>query len=613
MAEKFQLTEEALGYVTADDQTNTDTRFLVAGSQNVMIDRQKKTRIRPGYSRLGVANAALTPIKQHAPTWHPSKGDDRPMRFYDVNMETYLETVDGTAINAWTLVSSAFTAANIQRTANWFDTDENEDLLIVVEGTDKMREWNGAVAVVASIPDGTHVTKAGTDTWGGARFYTTRDMTMVCVRTGIEYTYSAGMNGLTLTVGDSTGLVAGDILVQKLVTISSTPVANRENDTIFVFENQIVLGSDADELVYFSRNSDYDDFTFSTPRAPGEGGLLTLTDPAHAFAALGADLVMFCGRSDAFKALYTQSTINNAVAETLTAKKLDTGVDQAAQTQEVILPVGNGILYLTYEPALRFMQNPDNVSGLDPKAYSNPIKPDFDAEDWTGACMNKWKNAVFLSSRVNSKLYILEFVEDANGRTRRFWQPPQIGPFGALSIIDEWIHAHSNVVPETYKILDNDSFSDISSSDDKLPINAIARFAFNNFGRRDVLKNHDEYMNEGEITPSTDDLLLDLHYEYGGTIQTVEKVIDGSNEDILLGTVAIASLGQNNLAQNTLGGVLTAPPNARKFRAVFEMPKEDYHELQAEFSTNEVDRYWAILSHGPNAKLSARRATNIKL
>lgn len=611
MAEHYELTEGTLGYVTADDPTNTDPHNLVAGSQNVMIDRQKKARTRPGSSRLGASNTALTPIK-NADTWHTSKGDDRPWRFYDVEMEVYLETVDATDIDAWTRVRTGWTSAATPRAATWFDATENEDLLLVVEGTDNIYEWNGAVAVVGSIPDGTHVTKAGTDTWGGARFYTTRDKVMVCVRTGTEYTYTSGESTTTLVVTDSTGLVAGDILVQKMITISTSPASGRNNDTIFVFENQVCLGSEDDELAYFSKNDDYDDFTSSTPRAPGQGGLLTLTDPVKGFGVAGSKLVIFCGRSDIFQAVYTQEVLNNAVTETLTAKKLDTGVDQSAQSQEVIQQTSNGLVYLSHEPALRFIGNPDSVNGLDPQTWSNPIKPDFDEEDWTGAALKLWRNAFFLSSRVNSKAYILDEVADAQGTVRRFWHPPQIFPVGSWAIIDDWIHAHSNVVPETYKFLDPDSLSDVSSSDEKLPMNAVALYAYDSYGRRDALKNHDEYFAEVEITPSTIDLLLDLIYEFGGAVQTVEETIDGSDEDLLLGNVVAASLGQNVLAQNVLAGALSAPDDARKLRVIFEMPKEDYHELAAKFSTNDIDRYWAILSHGPNATLSTRRAVNIK-
>jgi len=147
----------------------------------------------------------------------------------------------------------------------------------------------------------------------------------------------------------------------------------------------------------------------------------------------------------------------------------------------------------------------------------------------------------------------------------------------------------------------------------KFPIDAKAVFAYNSFGKRAALKCFDEYYVEGLITNNTTDLLMGLNYDFEGVTQTLQETIDGSNEDILEGVADYNSLGQQSLAVNPLGGLLNPPENSRKFRVVFEEAKEDFFEIQATFSTNEVDRYWAIISHGPNASLSPRRAINIRL
>src|SRR3990167_10820919 len=96
----YKLVTECLGYQSAPDKTNTDPRFLVGGSQNVFINRQKKVESRKGYTRLGVSNTALTPIRS-AMTWFNSIGGELPMRMYDDELEVYLGTVDTLAINGW--------------------------------------------------------------------------------------------------------------------------------------------------------------------------------------------------------------------------------------------------------------------------------------------------------------------------------------------------------------------------------------------------------------------------------------------------------------------------------------------------------------------------------
>ena len=602
----FQLVEQVMGYQSSDDPTNTDKRYLVAGSQNVLIDRQKKVHSRQGYSRLGSANSALTPVRKGL-TWNSSTGLELPVRQYDDELEVYLGTVDGVDVDSWKRVVSSLSTTEILRADLWWDTGENLDLFLFVMGDDNLYEWGGGVAVASSVTTNT-IVKAGTNTFAQNRFYANRNRTLINVRTGTEYTYTGGAGTTTLTgvSPDPTGeILANDVLIQKIVTQTDKPAANRNNDTILIFENQLVIGSFDDNEVFFSQNDDYDDFTYSTPRVAGEGGLLALDGPSGGFGILSNNLLAFAGRDSIFKAKYQQITVSTTLAETLAVQKLKSGIDQSAQSPDAIVPVGNALAYLSYEPALRLVEQVSDLEGPQLKTLSNPIKPDFDAETWTNAQGLWYKNALYLSAPSNSKLYILEFLEDADGKLRRFWQPPQILPARSLAVIDGDLYGHSNSVAETYKLFDG--YSDVNSDDDKIPINAIAVFAYNDYGKRALLKNFDEYMVEGYISPATKDLLLTLNYGYGGYTQILEKTIDGTDEDILEDFVSGVSLGQAPLGQEPIGGSASVPADSRKFSVNFEIARDDFNQIQAKFSTNEVDRYFAILSHGSNATLSRRR------
>lgn len=620
---RFTLAEETSGYVTNIEPSNADTRILTDGSKNVMIDAKRKVKIRPGYTRLGVGNTSLTPVR-NAWTWNTSTGSKLPQRFYDDELEVYLGTIDGTIINAWKRVKDAWSTTEKMRPATWFDTGENLDLQIMVVGDDNLYEWNGAVAVVSSIT-GTTITKTGTTTFAQNRFYTTRNKTVVCVRTGTEYTYTGGETTTTLTgIANTAGLIAGDILVQKVITDSNKPASDRNNHTIYSFENQLFIGSEDDEEVYISQNDDYDDFTYSSPRVAGEGGLLTLDDTTRAINSIGKTLLVFAGRSSIFKAQYTQITVGSTLAETVAVKKIDTGVDQGALNHECVVPIGDALAYLSNEVAVRIIQNPEELTGINPKTFSNPIKPDFDAETWVTSsdvpdAFGVWyKNTLIFTAPQASHMYQLNFLEDADGKLLRFWNPPQVLPIGAMSIIDSGdgskLHGHSNAVPETYLLFDGqtDGNYDGIANEEKLPIDAKAVFAYNNYKDRANLKTFDEYYVEGEITPNTIDLLMRLDYDFDGATQQIENTIDGSDEDILEGSVGFNSLSQQSLAINPLGGLLNPPSNARKFRVVFEIAREDFHEIRAVFSTNEVDRYWAIIAHGANTIKSRRKPTSIK-
>ena len=606
--EKYSLAEETLGYVTASDETNSDKRLLVTGSQNVLVDRNKKVKIRSGYTRLGAGNSANTAVR-NAFTWLTSTGEERPLRFYDDEWEVYLSTVDGTTVNAWTRFASSMSTTAIPRGATWYDTGEDEDEMIFVQGDDNLYEWNGAVAIVSSVT-ATTVTKTSTPTFKQSRFYSTGSK--VITVNGTDYTYTGGETTTTLTgIADTTGIVAGDIIIQKMITNTDKPVASRNNHTIGQFKNQIFVGSEDDNEVLVSQDDDYTDFTFATPRIPGQGGLLTLDANTKTFALLGNTFCISAGRDSWFKVIYTPEVVSTTLTESITAQKFQAGVDQGSQNQESAVQIGNSLIYLSFEPAVRILEDPEQLQGTDPRTLSNPIKPDFDAEDFTGSCAGWFKNIYLLSSPVNSKTYMLEYVEDSDGKLRRFWDSPQILPVRAFSIISNKLYGHSNGVPESYELFTgtSDIVPNGTAGDpaDKLPVNAIAAFAYNLYGDKANLKTFDEYFSEGEITAATDDLLLTLNYDFGGETYVAERTIDGSDEDILEGNVGFNSLGQQNLGANPLGGLLNPPDDARKFNVIFEYARDDFRMLQAIFSTNEVDRYWAITAHGANANLSPRK------
>jgi len=380
----------------------------------------------------------------------------------------------------------------------------------------------------------------------------------------------------------------------------------------------LYVGSNDDEEVLVSTNTNIASYTFSSPRVPGEGATLTLDDSTSGFASLGKYMLIFSGRSTVFRANYEQIALSTiAIAETLAVKKLQVGVDQGARNQEAILQLGNAVAFLTNEPALRIISNPEDLEGVNPRTFSNPIKPDFDAEDWSNAFMYWYKNILFLTAPANSRLYMLNFVEDADGKLFRFWNPPQTLPIRALSVIDSGngflLRGHSNAQPETYLLFDGASdgqFTDMEAAD-KIPINALAIFAYDDYGDRTNLKNFDEYYVEGEITPATN-VTLGINYDFGGVTQAIEKIIEGSDPDILEESVGYNSLAQQSLAVNPLGGLLNPPSDAKKFHVVFEIAKEDFHRISPQFATNDVDKYWAIIAHGSNAKLSNRKNMTIK-
>lgn len=481
----------------------------------------------------------------------------------------------------------------------------------------------GAAVKILSV-EANSITKVGPTTWAQNHFYATRNTVLVCVRTGVEYTYAHGVGSLTLTgiSVDPTGggLIAGDILIQKVVVAAVTPTKGRVNTHIVIFQNQVMLGSSADSQVYISHNTNYTDYTFTAGgRLPGEGGLLTMDSPTRALASLGNYFLAFAGNSSIFRAEYKQQSVSTTLVETLTVLKFDVGVDQGALGQESMIPLGNQLVYLTNEVAVRSIDNVQNLTGINPKRLSTPIKPDFDGETWSPDAFGMfYKNILFFVAATTGHMYMLNYLENADGKLVRFWNPPQILPIGAMSIADlgggPRLYGHSYSVPETYLLFDGLSDGQYDNMDpaDKIAIHAIATYAYDTAGHRELLKNFDEYAVDGEINPNTRDLEMDLNYDFQGATQQTSNFIDGTDESILQGMVDNNSVAQALLGGEPLGGLLVPPSDARRFHVIFEMAREDYFELNTTFSTNDVDRYWKILAHGPNQVLSRRKPINTK-
>lgn len=615
MSEKYLLRQGIEGYITNIEATaNKALPYMVSGSKNVLIDpRFGKFSSRGGYSRLGAANTSLTPVRQEF-RWNNSTGGQLKLRWYDDELEVYLGTIDGVILNAWTRVKSGLSTTAIPRRCTYWCSTELIDLMLFVQGDDNLYDWSGAVTTLASATANT-LTKNGTDTWAQARFL--QNGTRSVEINGTTYTYTGGETTTTLTgvTPSPASEAVNSAVTQTVRTNADTPAANRNNHTIFNIENHILVGSNDDSLIYVSKSTDFKTYTYSSPRVPTEGALLTLDGTSKGFGFLSKIPVLFSGNDGIFTMEFEQLDVNNVLTETLKIKKQKTGINQGAFNQETIVPIGDGLIYLTNEPTLRILESVQGADQPQIKALSNPIKPDFDDETWTNACAIWHKNRYYLSAPTNSKLYILEYQEDADGTLKRFWQPPQILPVRCLTIISDALYGHSNAVPETYLLFTGNAdnvYSGIAVAD-KLPINAIAKLSYRTYGDRANLKNHDEFYVEGNISPSTDDLHLTLRYDFGGSTQETLHVIDGTNLDILEQTVEETSLGQQPLGTHPIGGVVQEPTELSRFRVIFEMPKEDFHELQEVYESDGVDKSWEIIASGGNTKISPNKDNVIRL
>lgn len=588
---QFDLIKQFLGYQSKKDETNADPRFMVPGSQNVIINDAEKVSARAGYSIYGATNSALTPI-QSSYEWRTSTGTELSLRKYNTTLEY---SYNGGAYAAFPNVFVS--TANLNFT-EWWSATEVKDLLLFVDGTADIYMWSGAVTTFASATTNT-ITKQGTSTWAEDRFLIAG--TRKVVIEGVEYTYTGGEGTTTLTgvTPDPTGggHTAGDAVIQAIRVTEDKPAAAFKNDLIMSLNNHVYFGSLTRRDLYVSKNTDYADYAFTSPvRKPGEGALLTLDSNPVGFGVQENVIYVSSSANDWYQIVMTLSA--DLTDESIAVERLKTGARQGAISQSAIGQIKNEIIFFGNDRTIGKIGNVENVNTPQTKPLSDAIKSDLLSYDLTIAPHVKFfQNKVYVTIPSESIVLIYDYE-------KQFWQPPQVLPVRRLAEIDGELYGHSNAVPETYKLFDG-------TSDNGNPINAVAKFAYRNYGYRAWQKNFDEWYTEGYLSSNTL-LNLSLEYDFNGYTSTVEKTIRGDDDTILFGAAVDASIGKNPLGSQPLGGQTEEVSVLSKFRLKNELKKQDFYEVGVSYESNEIDNQWELLAFGGNIKTSSIDDTSIK-
>jgi hypothetical protein len=598
MPKEFALITQFQGYRNKTDVTNMPPGVLVSPSKNVISTDGDRIASRKGYELYGATSVALTPIESSY-EWQTHRGNTLPLRSFD---DTLQVDIGGT----WYDLLTGLAAVDFNFAEFW-DTTEVQDLLLFVNGSSNIYDWSGGHTTFASATVNT-IVKEGSTSWAEEGFLTSG--TRKVIIEGIEYTYTGGESTTTLTgvTPDPTlgGHTAGDVAIQATrvqanSAITSTNVsvpADFANDLIEVINNQIYLGSLTSRAVYVSQVNSKSNFSKSSPRLPAEGEKITLDGTPTAFVVQEDVMYISAGQEQWYTVASTLSS--DLTKESLTVKRLTTSTQQAARSQGAVAKIKNSIVFISNEPTLDTLGRVEQITTPQAKPLSDPIKNDFDNYDFTNCHLKYFKNNLYIALPVEGIVLIRNLEKG-------FWEAPQILPVRRFAVIGNELYGHSSATAETYKLF-------TGYNDNTLPIDAVATFSYQNFGERVKLKNFTEHYSEGYITENTD-LTLTINYDYQGFTQITEKTIEGDDSAILFGTPDTdTSLGTESLGSEPLGGggsdeEEVLPP---KFRVISTMTKQDFYEVQFQYSSYGIDQQWELLAFGPATSLSTADAVSIK-
>lgn len=668
MEDDFKIINSFLSYISKPEITNTKPNFLVKGSKNVLLDYANRIISRNGYTLFGTAGTANTPGIKGSYEWDTSTANQFPLRSYGSRLEFYwnstwnllksglatpylefakiwdnTEKIDvllwvmgdtnvykwsggvakiasatGTTVTKQGVLTAKTTisfVAGTPGTVNATILDSANQFLIagfaagdtlyVTGSTANNRNFtiasvtSGVITlimsdVLTSEVSGPAITlHNGQPTWAAARFLTTG--TRKITYNGVDYVYTGGEGTDTLmglTAFPATTL--GDPVWQTPITMANpSPLATFKADLIGVQLNQLVLASTQSQEQYGSKDTDYTNFTLTSPRVPGDPFKTTMDNyctcivPIDNQAQTTSSLMFGGGKNEFFQFSYQLSQDN--ASELVRMIKLKTASGSGLISKGAIGAIKNATAYISREPALDLLSNIEAINNV---PLSDPIKNDFDSYDFTGAHVKYWKRAVYIAVPREGLILIYDFM-------RKLWQPPQTIAVSRLAIIDDWLYGHSSVINETYKLF-------VGTDDNGVFINQIARFSYNNGGRRDRLKNMSEFWTDGYIT-ANGLLTMAVYCGFEGIEGKKLMTISGGDSSIV-NSVGGSPLGDEPLGATPLGGdnldPLTGLPgtNATLLRFWQEdtMSTTDYMEFFVEYSMNTLGGQFALVAYGTN-------------
>lgn len=614
MAKEFELTKNFKGYREKTEETNLGeifsvedsagvvrsvrAGFLVKGSQNVLFNDGERIAIRKGYTLDGDASTSLNPIEGSF-EWDTHRGVQIPLRSEDDELQ--FRNVDSSGNITWNNIqesgATAFTDVSFNFATVW-DATEGQDFLLFVNGTSNLYDWSGGITTFASATSNS-ITKEGTTSWAEEGFLIAGTRRVIIEGTAYAYTGGESTTTLTGVTPDPTvaGHTAGKLVHQQIRINANQPSSSFNADLIEVIKNQVYLGATDNRTVFVSKNTSFTDYTFSSPRLPGEGALLTLDGASTALIPLDEEMVLSAGKDQFYEVIFTLS--DDLTKEKLEIKRLKTTAQEGAISQGAVSKIKNNVVFINNEPTLDTLGRIENIDTNQSKPLSDPVKGLFDRLDFTNVHVKYFKNNIYVAVPAESLVLIYNLEKS-------FWEAPQVLPIRRLAIIDGELYGHSNAVPETYRLL-------TGTNDNTNPINAVARFGYQNFERRDWQKSFDEFFTEGFISSNTE-LTLNLRYEFEGAERIQDFTISGNDSAIIVNPRQAQSLGKTSLGKRNLGGSLETITDIvqPKFRVIHGTIKTDFYEFQVEYSSNEVDFEWEIIAFGGNILVSKNDNNSIK-
>jgi len=605
----FTLITKFLGFRDKKDVTKEERGVAVSGSQNCIIVDGEKIGVRPGFEYLGGRSTDRYGI-QGGGSWKPSSGSQIMWRSYDNGSNGVIEVL---VDSSWEELDSSMDNGKFRSVTYW-DTTEDIDWLVLVEGTSDIMAWSGAMATFASATANT-LTLEGTDTWGEKRWLgagTRGGRIKDDAGTWHEFTYSGGEGTTTLTGVNidisALTITAGNNILQSIRTTADKPSATAVNDFVGVYKQHLVCFNEESRIVLGSELNDYTDFSpESSPRLPGDSISLTLDEVPTGWAVAPTGSSLYIQTRNYY---YQFTFVDSADLTKQGYEILPTYMpDGGASNNLAISNIKNYITMITGEPTFDTLGNVLNTEGIRSTSLSDDIKNYMDSAEVDEASSSYYKNNSYLSIKSSDA-----FGSNNNLLVRNlqqgYWETPWTIPSLMTFEHNGEMYAHDPSMKNTFKLLQG--YSDGKNGDvEGAPISAKWFSTWDNYGLPFNHKEFDVMWVDGYITPNTE---LDFYVTYDFGAYTQKFTLVGTKEGVVLATSG-GGLGYYSLGSRSLGGrgETLSETGLRRFRGFVTVPARAFYELQISMQSNGVNYRWETCDIGINVRKAVSTNNNLKI
>lgn len=600
------------GYISSLDPTVAGAGVLIGGSQNMQKDLNDNVSVRPGLKRWGLPNAAIAGVTSSY-EWYSALGTIYPLRVTEENkLQVESSIADGTTPIWYDLMSGLDSTRFVFDT--WWDATLEKDILLFVKFDPNLYAWAGGIAKLVSATINTIVLDRDAALAG---YHPTGSV----IANGTAYAY-AGISGSTLTgvSPDPSAEPADSIVISAIITTADTPSATFENDFIKTIGNQLHVGSYNSRFIYISSQTDYTDYSVPPTRAPGDADLLTLDSAARGITVqkgstdTSGNAVVSGGLGDWYTVIRSNITVGTTLTEQVTVIRSQSADLATALSHEFIEIVADSIIFLDQNNQLRQFGVVRNIVNPVYPLLSLDVYTELQGRDFSGghlrAVADQGDTTLYITCPKTGIDYMYQIRQklDAVGNltAERLWQPPMVRNVARIAVIEGITYGHSNANPQIYQLWDTNQYSDDSPSDEELPYECHAVFAYLSGAVRTRKMSYDKLYFEGYMTPGTN-LYCNNYFEYQGAYNTLQTTVNkettpGKKVAKFYSGSTNPSPGENSIGTIPVGdGIIpNNPNNPPKFRAMRRITTLQAFEVALDVFSVDLDCNWSLLCLGTN-------------